>query len=271
MDELQKKELVAWVVAIAINLISTFIVWLLKKLKLIPLSKSIPFLFIVIATTILGLSYYFYSFQGLFYTLLIYIGLTEIGVALYLYTDFKFMLIGIHSIGVYRTYPVMKEARNMGVSEYDIASQVKREFKFCTISGRSIYTGSFEELLKEKAKDSCNFYFLFFDPDSEFFEGKMLSEGSEVNNSKEKIKTATRSLCELKNTYKLNIHVRWYKDYPIWRFIIADQEKAYVGFYPPSKKGYMGPWVVFKDIEGSFFHPFSKYFDTLWGKAIIKC
>lgn len=273
MKNAAKSDIVVWVIAIGINLISTFILWILKKMKLIPLKKSVPIIFIIVTITFLGLSYFYFDFKGLFYAILIYIALVEIGVALYLFTDFKLLIKGVVSIGVKKTYPKMKDSRKIGESEYHIASRVTRSFKFCTISGRSsIFSSDFENLLKEKARDRCEFFFLFFDPESKCFEEKIREEGSDVKNSKGKIQEVTRALCQLKDEFKLNIHVRWYSEYPIWRFIISDDQIAHVGFYPPGKKGYEGPWVIFDNKkESSFFHPFSKYFDLLWKNAKEKC
>jgi len=271
MSNIPKSDVIVWVIAIGINLISTFIVWILKKVKVIPLKKSVPVIFLIVTISSLYLSYYHYHWKGLLYALLIYTALVEIGAALFLFTDFKFIIKGINSIGIRKTFPIMKEARELGESEYAIASGVKKSFKFFTISGRSIYSSDFENLLQEKAKDGCEFYFLFMDPGSECFEEKMRDEGSEPENSKIKIESITESLCQLKSKYKTNIHVRWYSEYPVWRFIISDDRKAHVGFYPPRKKGYMSPWVIFDDKESSFLHPFLKYFDKVWEKAKKLC
>jgi hypothetical protein len=176
----------------------------------------------------------------------------------------------------YKYYAVWRDAfsdrREPGERvESFLYRSAKRNVKFMTISGRSIFSGDVEEAL-QSSNDNFSLQILLYDWRATDFEVKMRDERRttepEIERARRKAKEIAREFCDLGQQHTLNLQVRLYKDYPIWRMLIVDNKIAYVGYYPPNKRGYEGPMFVFrKDDKESLFYPMNQYFDWVWNKS----
>jgi len=155
--------------------------------------------------------------------------------------------------------------------EGSIYSAARESVKFLTISGRSIYSGNVEEILSTKPINFCT-KLLLFDWNSPQFPAKMRDErrntDAMIELARQKANNIARQFLYLARSLKLNLEIKLYEDYPVWRILIADDAKAYLGYYAKGKRGYEGPMFVFNAVDNStLFHPVSHYFNVLWQKA----
>jgi hypothetical protein len=142
---------------------------------------------------------------------------------------------------------------------------------FLTISGRSIYSGGIEELLLSKPS-TFRVRLLLFDWNSPEFPEKMRDERRENDVLIEMARHTGRSNAQhflrFATGMVLNVKIKLYREYPVWRLLIADKQTAYVGYYPRGKRGYEGPMFIFSSGDtSSLFAPVSHYFETLWRKS----
>lgn len=142
-----------------------------------------------------------------------------------------------------------------------------KTFDFMTITGRtSLNRAEVEAAIKERgAVRGCRFRFLLLDPESEYLDRFCQSEGSSPEQTREKIVATTKSLLRLKSEHGINVSVRWYDAYPVWRIAVVDNATAHVGYYQKGRKGYEGPRLVCpKSSHGGLFGPFSIEFEEKW-------
>lgn len=171
-------------------------------------------------------------------------------------------------------WPVWMEAypkeRVRGIrTETWLYSTANSSVKFMTISGRSIYSGDVEEILRERSRAGFQVKLLLFDWNSPWFPAKMRDERRETDEAielaREKARAIAHQMLMLGTLPNLQLDIRLYREYPAWRLMIVDNHKAFLGYYPPGKRGYEGPMFVFeKGVEGSLFYPINQYFDRLW-------
>jgi hypothetical protein len=116
--------------------------------------------------------------------------------------------------------------------------------------------------------------FLLFDPREKEKGRENALKGIGYNNWdnswKNKILTSIGELSVLKENHKnSNIEVRIYKDFPIFRFIIVDDNTIYMNYY---EKGYAPSKMlnlVIKKNRGGFYQAIEKYFNCLWESSEI--
>ncbi len=143
--------------------------------------------------------------------------------------------------------------------------------KFMTISGRSIYSGNFEEILTSKSAD-FTMNLLLFDWNSPELPDKMRDERRAndvmIEMAREKANSIARQFLVFAEGLKLNLQIKLYSDYPVWRLLIADNSKAFLGYYPTGMRGYEGPMFVFQAVDNAtLFQPVKHYFNTVWTKS----
>lgn len=143
--------------------------------------------------------------------------------------------------------------------------------KFMTISGRSIYNGGVEEALASKPP-AFTMQLLLFDWNSPQFAAKMREERRETDTlidiARRKARDIANNFISIADGHKLNLEIKLYEEHPVWRMMITDESRAFVGYYPPGKRGYEGPMFVFEaDDPSGLFYPASHYFDLVWARS----
>ena len=154
-------------------------------------------------------------------------------------------------------------------TEAGLYASATRSIDFMTISGRSIYSGDVEEILREKSGTDLRVRLLLFDWNSPWVRAKMEDERrrttAEIELAREKAQSIARQLLKASAEGGIDLQIRLYQEYPVWRFIVIDERKAYVGFYPEGKRGYEGPlFVVEKETAGGLLQPIMQLFETTW-------
>lgn len=147
-----------------------------------------------------------------------------------------------------------------------------RSIKFMTISGRSIFTGDVEDTLREKSRAGLSIRLLLFDWNSSWFPAKMRDERREteldIDMARRKARTNAQQFLMLTGMPNLDLQIRLYREYPVWRLLVVDEAAAYLGYYPAGMRGYEGPMFIFKkDHELGLFNPVNQYFDMLWQRC----
>ena len=149
--------------------------------------------------------------------------------------------------------------------------EAQGSIKFMTISGRSIYDGDVEEALASKPS-TFTMKLLLFDWNSSHFLAKMRDERrktkTDIELARHKASDIARSFLNLADDHDINVQIKLYKEYPVWRMIIVDENRAHVGYYPPGKRGYEGPLFLFDaDARAGLFYPVNRQFDVLWSRS----
>jgi hypothetical protein len=113
---------------------------------------------------------------------------------------------------------------------------------------------------------------LLFDWNSPHVPDKMRAERRDneamIEMARRSAHLLARQFLMFAESFGLNLKLKLYTDYPVWRLLIADKKTAYLGYYPPGKRGYEGPMFVFSAADkSSLFTPVSHYFDVLWKKS----
>jgi hypothetical protein len=110
---------------------------------------------------------------------------------------------------------------------------------------------------------------LLFDWNSPHFTAKMKDErrltATEIGMARQRARDIARSFVALADGLDLQLHIKLYSEYPVWRTLIVDASKAYAGYYLPGKRGYEGPMAVFDaSDETGLYLPLNQHFDRLW-------
>jgi Domain of unknown function (DUF4062) len=155
--------------------------------------------------------------------------------------------------------------------EATIYRSARASVDFLTISGRSIYSGIVEEILSQKPA-TFSIRLLLFDWNSPEVPEKMRAERREnevmIDMARHTANSIARQFLLLAEGLNLSLKIKLYREYPVWRLLIADKKVAYLGYYPNGKRGYEGPMFVLNSSDSSsLFAPVSHYFDVLWKKS----
>jgi Domain of unknown function (DUF5919) len=177
---------------------------------------------------------------------------------------FFLLVSGIATLNVRFVHRTWGRDRHL---ESGLIRQCRDSFDFMTITGRtSLNRAEVEAAIKERGSvRSCRFRILLLDPESEHLDRFCRVEGSSPAQTREKIHATTKSLLRVKAEHRVNLSVRWYDSYPVWRVAVVDNATAHVGYYQRGRKGYEGPRLVCPSSpRGGLFAPFSTEFEEAW-------
>jgi hypothetical protein len=155
--------------------------------------------------------------------------------------------------------------------EVRMIKECSSTFAFMTITGRtSLHRADIEAAIKERGVTRrCNFRFLLLHPLSRHLVPFCESEGSSIEQTRDKIITTTKSLLRLASENALDVEVRWYDEYPIWRIAALDDVVVHVGYYQRGRKGYEGPRMVCpRSRRGGLYVPFVYALERAWADGI---
>jgi len=155
-----------------------------------------------------------------------------------------------------------------GPSVTEIAKTVATEFVFWGISAKSILSNDeFREIMIRKAKGNCEFKFLLLDPKSRFVADKALEEGDTAEGWKNEIEANILRLRQLRDEHHLNIEIKVYDQFPVFRLIIANSNLMYFGWYSGGLQGIRSPLLIVQNNQGSLYQPARLTFNDLWVRA----
>lgn len=167
---------------------------------------------------------------------------------------------GLHIAGFSQVFE--KANQTLGLT-IELMSQT---YKFLGVSGEfSIRTEEFDfrDLMKRKAREGCHFQILLLDPDAnDIVERHATREGASGEVISLAIQKTIADLRALARECDGKLEVWLYRDLPVFRLVLLDDERVFVSFY--GARGLMGiyaPQLVFLKTDRSFFIPFSDFYE----------
>jgi hypothetical protein len=124
--------------------------------------------------------------------------------------------------------------------------------------------------VKEKAAEKdCLFQILLLDPNAgEIVERHAREEGMDPNALKFRLHQSIAQLGSLALRCGGNLEVWLYRELPVFRLVLINDEVAYVSFYGgKGLKGVQTPQLVFSRTSQSFFIAFSKFYKELLSRS----
>ena len=168
---------------------------------------------------------------------------------------------GLHMAGFSQVFEKANQSASLTI---ELASHI---YKFLGVSGQFVVkTDNFRELVKQKAQqEKCHFQILLLNPDAdEIVEQHAVQERYPKEAVSFDIRQSIALLRALATECDGKLEVWLYRDLPVFRLILVDEERAFVNFY--GAKGMMGvhtPQLVFLKTDQSFFIPFSKFYEKV--------
>lgn len=167
-------------------------------------------------------------------------------------------------VGIVDSAPTFAE----GPSITTIAQTVATEFIFWGISAKSMLSNDeFRDIMLRKAKGNCEFRFLLLHPQSQFVAKKALEEGDTATGWKNEIDANIFRLKQLRDEHHLNIKVRLYDQFPVFRVIFTNSNRMYFGWYPIGLQGIRSPLLIVQNNQGSLYQPARLNFNDLWTRS----
>jgi len=116
--------------------------------------------------------------------------------------------------------------------------RARTELVFFGISAkRSVTDDAFRRTLERMEDPQLRLRFLLLDPSSEAFARRARDEGEspEAWNSDQNV--TTNRLKAFKQQLNLNVELKYFSFYPVWRAIIVDREEVFVSVFLPGRRG----------------------------------
>jgi len=154
-------------------------------------------------------------------------------VALRLNTILKVALAGSAPGTRIRKVPA-SERRSVG----GLLLSAREEIVFFGISGkRTVTEDFFRRALERMEHREIRIRFLLLDPLCEAFDARAKEEGEPTGSWGADLETTAARLSAYKRHMALDVRLKYYASYPIWRAIVIDREKVFVSVFLPGKRG----------------------------------
>lgn len=143
--------------------------------------------------------------------------------------------------------------------------EVKSEIAFFGITAkRSVNDDRFKDLLTKKTGRPIRIRFLLLDPTSEAFHRRAEEENESVNGWTEELSSTLHRLTHYRQVYNVDIQVRFYEIYPIWRLTILDNSTVLVNFFLEGLRGTESDQLIMRDATSQWAYSYIKFFNSMW-------
>lgn len=213
----------------------------------------------VLLNVVAGVITYFFTRQVTYALVAAIVVEMAVIIAMYVRLKSKPKLVGITD-----SAPTFAE----GPDIVTIAQTVSTEFAFWGISAKSMLSDDrFRDVMVRKAKGNCEFRFMLLNPNSPYVAKKALEEGDTAAGWKNEIEANIMRLKQLRDEHHLNIEVRVYDQFPVFRVIFTNSNKMYFGWYPVGLQGIRSPLLIVENSQGALYQPVRLSFNDLWVRA----
>jgi hypothetical protein len=149
----------------------------------------------------------------------------------------------------------------------EVLSEVRDELCFMGIvAKRSISDDLFKEFLRRHAGSHLRLRMLLLDPNSQVFADRANEEKESAEGWRQDLTSTVERLRHYKELFSLDIQVRLYALYPVWRLIIIDHHKVIANCFLEGRRGTESHQLCMQDngSETQFAHSFVRVFELIW-------
>jgi len=147
----------------------------------------------------------------------------------------------------------------------DVLHEARSEVCFLGISAkRSFSDDTFKDFLSKHSGTAMRVRVLLLDPACDAFARRAQEERESAQSWTQEVAATINKLCHYRNTYGVDIQVRYYRLYPVMRLIIVDNRKLIVNFFLEGRRGTESSQLVFEDSESDVARFFLKWFNAVW-------
>ena len=154
----------------------------------------------------------------------------------------------------------------------DIAENIKgckSSFRFLGISSkRTMSNPVVQQKLIELGRDKGEIKILLLNPDSEFVKNRANDENESSRAWVSEINATVERLKNLANREHINIEVRLYDQYPVWRLSIMDEEEMYINFFLKGQQGPQSQMLYVKNHDNDLFNAFLLEYERIWDTSV---
>lgn len=194
----------------------------------------------------------------------------------------KSFLISLSLLSIYLIFIVIKLKKktvptllqHVGIAEIlienkpqlrDVISTSEHSIYFWGISAkRTTSTPELKKKLIEIGRKGGDIRFLLFNPESPHFKRKAEDEGDNYISWDQEINATIQRLKAIAKKHKINIKIKLYDHFPVWRAIITDKKIIYLNYFQTGKQGPQSPSIQLYDKTDSIFNPLYTNFMETW-------
>jgi hypothetical protein len=157
----------------------------------------------------------------------------------------------------------LRPARSMP----ELLSDVESELCFMgIIAKRSISDDRFKSFLRKHAGSSLRVRILLLDPTAQVFLDRALEERESAEGWKQELTSTIERLRHYRQLFNVDVQVRLYSLYPIWRLVIIDKRKVIANCFLEGKRGTESDQFLMedRDSEAHLAHSFVRHFELVW-------
>lgn len=150
----------------------------------------------------------------------------------------------------------------------DLVTETRQKFKFLgIIAKRSVNSDSFISFLEKHRNSTLELQFLLLDPSSAAFEQRAKDERESADSWRADLEATISRLHHYAAEYRVNIQIRLYDVYPVWRLMIKDDSVVVANMFLPLKRGTQSSQIVSKVPDSEIGQCFLCQFDTMWARG----
>lgn len=150
----------------------------------------------------------------------------------------------------------------------DLILEARNEIAFFGISAkRTVTEDAFRRSLERIEHRGIRIRFLLLDPSCEAFEERAREEGEPSDAWRADLQTTMTRLRAYRNNMSLDIQLRYFSTYPIWRAIIVDRERVYVSTFLPGRRGTESIQYIMSGVDEQLAYGIIKSYTVAWKNA----
>ena len=169
-----------------------------------------------------------------------------------------------NELGINRIYTKKKPTLE------DYVSSISTSFYFWGISAkRTMSNPNLQKKLIEIGHKKGEIKFLLLNPKSTTVARKAEDENDDANSWCNEIQATIQRLKTIEKKYNINIEIRVYDDFPIWRLCVIDRKKIYLNYFLSNQQGPESPLLEMAPVSNGIFWGFMNEFNETWNNKSV--